>query len=81
MAVNAAIVGWFYLRIVTKMDLHTPIKPLEPAGLTHSWPVLTALWTCTILTLGLGFPNPLTGRIIQVASPSWSASPEASAKR
>jgi NADH-quinone oxidoreductase subunit N len=81
MAVNAAIGGWYYLRIVTKMYLHTPIKPLEPAGLTHSWPVLTALWTCTILTLGLGFPNPLTGRIIQVASPSWSAGPEASAKR
>jgi NADH-quinone oxidoreductase subunit N len=68
MALNAAVGAWYYLRIVTKMYLHTPIKPLEPAGLARSWPALTALWICTVLTLGFGLPNPLTNRIIQIAS-------------
>jgi NADH-quinone oxidoreductase subunit N len=68
MALNAAIGAWYYLRIVTKMYLHTPIKPLEPARASQSWPVLAALWICTILTLGLGLPNPVTNRIIQMTS-------------
>jgi NADH-quinone oxidoreductase subunit N len=82
MALNAAIGAWYYLRIVTKMYLHTPIKPLEPAGVGRSWPILAALWICTILTLGLGLPNPLTNRIIQIAAappmPPKSNSPLAS---
>jgi NADH-quinone oxidoreductase subunit N len=68
MAINAAVGAWYYLRIVTKMYLHTPIKPLEPAKASQSWPVLAALWICTVLTLGLGLPNPLTNRIVQMAS-------------
>lgn len=68
MAINAAIGAWYYLRIVTKMYLHTPIKPLEPVRIAHSWPALTALWVCTVLTLGLGLPNPLTDRIIRIGS-------------
>ena len=82
MALNAAIGAWYYLRIVTKMYLHTPIKPLEPAGVGRSWPVLAALWICTVLTLGLGLPNPLTNRIMQIAAapsiPKESNSPLAS---
>src|SRR5437899_6167631 len=82
MALNAAIGAWYYLRIVTKMYLHTPIKPLEPAGVGRSWPILAALWICTVLTLGLGLPNPLTNRIMQIAEappmPPKSSSPLAS---
>jgi NADH-quinone oxidoreductase subunit N len=74
MALNAAIGAWYYLRIVTKMYLHTPIKPLEPAGIARSWPALTAVWICTVLTLGLGLPNPLTQRILRLAAPNSSAS-------
>lgn len=70
MALNAAIGAWYYLRIVTKMYLHTPIKPLEPAQPAQSWPILAALWICTVLTLGLGLPNPVTNRIMQMASAS-----------
>jgi NADH-quinone oxidoreductase subunit N len=81
MALNAAIGAWYYLRILTKMYLHTPIKPLEPAGLKHSWPALTALWVCTVLTLGLGLPNPLTDRIIRAGTPPSSAGLQASANR
>ena len=73
MAVNAAIGGWYYLRIVTKMFLHTPMKPLEPAGVAQSWPALAAIWICTVLTLGLGLPNPLTNRIIQIGAGTPSA--------
>jgi NADH-quinone oxidoreductase subunit N len=68
MAVNAAIGGWYYLRILTKMFLHTPMKPLEPMRFAHSWPALAALWICTVLTLGLGLPNPLTDRIIRIGA-------------
>ena len=82
MALNAAIGAWYYLRIITKMYLHAPIKPLEPAGVGRSWPILAALWICTILTLGLGLPNPLTNRIMQIAEapsiPQESNSPLAS---
>jgi NADH-quinone oxidoreductase subunit N len=74
MAINAAVGAWYYLRIVTKMYLHTPIKPLEPAGLARSWPALSALWICTVITLGLGLPNPLTNHIIQIASSTTTSS-------
>lgn len=80
MALNAAIGAWYYLRIVTKMYLNTPIKPLEPAKPAQSWPVLAALWICTVLTLGLGLPNPVSNRVMQMASapPSESGSALAS---
>jgi NADH-quinone oxidoreductase subunit N len=81
MAINAAVGAWYYLRIITKMFLHTPMKPLEPAGVAQSWPVLAALWICTVLTLGLGLPNPLTDCIIRIGTPPSPAGSQLSAKR
>lgn len=56
-AVNAAIGGWYYLRILAKMYLHLPIKPLEKP---RPGPVLAAVWLCAALTLFLGiYPQPM----------------------
>jgi NADH-quinone oxidoreductase subunit N len=54
---NAAVGGWYYLRILAKMYLQTPVRPLEqPRG----WPGLAALWACALVTLVLGiYPRPL----------------------
>lgn len=55
--VNAAIGGWYYLRIIAAMYLRTPVKPLEKPG---AWPGLATLWICAALTLVLGiYPEPL----------------------
>jgi NADH-quinone oxidoreductase subunit N len=50
-AVNAAIGGWYYLRILTVMYLRTAIKPLAPA---RSLPGLATLWLCATVTIVLG---------------------------
>jgi NADH-quinone oxidoreductase subunit N len=50
---NAAIGGWYYLRIIAVMYLRTPVRPLEKRG---AWPGLATLWICGALTLGLGLP-------------------------
>jgi NADH-quinone oxidoreductase subunit N len=55
-AINAAIGGWYYLRILAKMYLHSSVRPLERAP---SWPALMALWVCAFLTIFLGvYPYP-----------------------
>ena len=44
-AINAAIGAWYYLRILAKMYLHNPIKPLEsPGGDRLWWPSGSAPW-------------------------------------
>jgi NADH-quinone oxidoreductase subunit N len=48
---NAAVGGWYYLRIVAVMYLRTPLKPLE---IRRNWPGLAALVACVLLTIGLG---------------------------
>jgi NADH-quinone oxidoreductase subunit N len=50
---NAAIAGWYYLRIVAVMYLRTAIKPLAPA---NNWPGLATLCVCGLLTIGLAIP-------------------------
>lgn len=56
-AINAAMAGWYYLRIVSAMYLRSPLKPLAQP---HSWPGLAALWLCAAVTLGLGvYPGPM----------------------
>ena len=47
---NAAIAGWYYLRVVTMMYLRTAIKPIEGAG-TRS--ALVSLSICVFLVLAL----------------------------
>ena len=55
-AVNAAIGGWYYLRILAKMYLHTSVKPLATPKAS---PALMAMWVCAGLTLFLGiYPWP-----------------------
>jgi NADH-quinone oxidoreductase subunit N len=51
--VNAAIGGWYYLRIVAVMYLRTPIRPLEKRG---SWSGAATLGICVLLTAGLSVP-------------------------
>jgi NADH-quinone oxidoreductase subunit N len=51
--VNAAIAGWYYLKVVAVMYLRTGLRPLENQ---RSWPGLVALLLCGLLTLCLSFP-------------------------
>ncbi len=51
-AINAAIGGWYYLRIVAVMYLRTPVRPLEKRG---AWAALATLWICVVLTIGFSF--------------------------
>jgi NADH-quinone oxidoreductase subunit N len=75
---NAAIGGWYYLRIAAAMYLREP-PPTAPtvAGRTsqRSWPVLASVWLCAVLTLGLGvYPAPLK-QAVQSAVPRYQAFP------
>jgi NADH-quinone oxidoreductase subunit N len=57
-AVNAAIGGWYYLRIIAAMYLRTAMKPLTPA---RSLPGMATLWLCAAATLILGvYPTALS---------------------
>ncbi len=70
-AINAAIGGWYYLRIAAVMYLREPppsalTAPIKPK---RSWPVLAAVWLCAVLTLGIGvYPAPLK-QAVQAAVP------------
>lgn len=70
-ALNAAIGGWYYLRIAAVMYLRdpSPAAPTLAAKGQRSWPVLAAVWLCALLTLGIGvFPAPLK-KAVQAAVP------------
>ncbi|MCI0680794.1 MAG: NADH-quinone oxidoreductase subunit N [Gemmataceae bacterium] len=51
--VNAAIGGWYYLRLIAVMYLRQPLQPLAPRP---NLPGLATLIVCVALTLGLGVP-------------------------
>ncbi len=51
--INAAIGGWYYLRLVAVMYLRTSHKPLQPERNT---PALVTLCLCALLTVGLSLP-------------------------
>jgi NADH-quinone oxidoreductase subunit N len=54
---NAAIGGYYYLRIAGAMFLREPLQPITKP---ISWPVLSAVWVCAILTLAFGvYPEAL----------------------
>jgi NADH-quinone oxidoreductase subunit N len=56
-AVNAAIGGWYYLRIAAAMYLRDPLDPIVKGRVR---PVLVAVWACALLTLGVGvYPYPI----------------------
>jgi NADH-quinone oxidoreductase subunit N len=71
-AINAAIGGWYYLRIAAMMYLRDPspsVAVVSAAKRQRSWPVLVAVWLCAILTLGIGVrPAPLM-QAVQAAVP------------
>jgi NADH-quinone oxidoreductase subunit N len=50
-ALNAAIGGWYYLRVITVMYLRNPLKPLETGRSVTGW---AALGLCLVVTVGAG---------------------------
>jgi NADH-quinone oxidoreductase subunit N len=55
--INAAVGGWYYLRIIAAMYLR---EPIQPARARRSVPLVTAILICGVLTLALGvYPTPL----------------------
>ncbi len=61
--INAAIGGWYYLRIIAVMYLRGSIKPLDTP---RNWPALVALCVCVILTVGLSVP-PAANWVLEAA--------------
>jgi NADH-quinone oxidoreductase subunit N len=58
---NAAVGGWYYLRLIAVMYLREAIVPLPRLAFA---PVLACVWVCAALTLGLGvYPGPLVEAI------------------
>jgi NADH-quinone oxidoreductase subunit N len=55
--INAAIGGWYYLRLVAVMYLRTSVKPLE---VRRNIPGMATLGICLILTIGLSIPPAAT---------------------
>ncbi len=51
--INAAIGGWYYLRLVAVMYLRSSVKPIV---VPHNRPALVMLVMCAILTIGLSMP-------------------------
>jgi NADH-quinone oxidoreductase subunit N len=74
---NAAIGGWYYLRIIAVMYLRpAPVQPLEKG---RPRPVLLAVWACALFTLAAGiYPWPLleAGRkAVPSTAPASAAGP------
>jgi NADH-quinone oxidoreductase subunit N len=75
-AINAAISGWYYLRIAAVMYLREPSPLPVRSGdkPSPSWAALAAVWLCAVLTLGIGvYPAPLK-KAVQDAVPRLDAS-------
>lgn len=52
-AINAAIGGWYYLRLVAVMYLRSPLQEPQPRRNAAG---LATLWICALLTIGLSVP-------------------------
>jgi NADH-quinone oxidoreductase subunit N len=66
MAINAAIGGWYYLRIAAVMYLREPLHSLPES---RAVPLRAAILVCAAVTLGLGiYPTPLL-KAVQAAVP------------
>jgi NADH-quinone oxidoreductase subunit N len=55
--VNAAIGGWYYLRIVAALYLRSPLKPFP---IVQRLPAVATITICMVLTIGLSIPPGLT---------------------
>lgn len=55
--INAAIGGYYYLRIIGVMFLRDALRPVtKPSGV----PALASIWICALVTIGVGvYPKPL----------------------
>jgi NADH-quinone oxidoreductase subunit N len=66
LAINAAIAGWYYLRLVRRVYLHPQTEEVTFTA-SKSLALTTAVGLCAILILGLFFfPNPLWQLLAQV---------------
>lgn len=66
-AINAAVGGWYYLRVIAVMYLRQPVKPLEPV---RSAPAFAVVVLCSVFTVILGcYPKPLSNVTRDIASP------------
>jgi NADH-quinone oxidoreductase subunit N len=74
--VNAAVGGWYYLRILAVMYLRTPVLPPTPRPRLAG---LLTLWICAILTIALSIP-PGAEWLLQAARQATGV-PTASADR
>ena len=61
--VNAAIGGWYYLRLIAVMYLRQPLQPVTPRP---NLPGLVTLILCAVLTVGLGVPPGSTWLLKQI---------------
>lgn len=56
-AINAAVGGWYYLRVIAAMYLRDPLNPIARRGIR---PGLIAIWACALVTLAVGvYAEPL----------------------
>jgi NADH-quinone oxidoreductase subunit N len=70
-ALNAAVGGWYYLRILAVMFLRTPVKALEPS---RSRSACAAVVICAVLTLLFGvYPKPLAYVTSSIVKPPMPA--------
>jgi NADH-quinone oxidoreductase subunit N len=70
--VNAAVGGWYYLRVVAVMFLR---ESAEPRGRSRAWPALAAIVACTVATVVLGVPMtaPLLNAVEKADNPAAAA--------
>ena len=67
MMLNAALGGWYYLRIVAALYFRNPIKPFP---IRRSLPALATITACLLLTVGMSLPPvlPILQKMIKVAA-------------
>jgi NADH-quinone oxidoreductase subunit N len=76
---NAAVGGWYYMRIAAAMYLRDPLNPIAK---TRVRPALVAVWICALLTLGFGiYPEPLKQAAVEAVGRVSSASGAAAAAK
>ena len=75
-AINAAIGGWYYLRLAAVMYLRNPLKPLDKV---RSAPSLAALGLCAVLTLIMGISPWSLLQTVRSALPTLPAPTEEAA--
>lgn len=75
---NAAIGGWYYLRIIAAMYLRSSLRPI---GVRPTVAGLSTLWLCALLTIGLSIPPGVNWMLAAVRDASHSAPPGRIAER